>query len=118
MKDELKDIEDELSSLGDTIAELADKVEPLFDFRDMGKQIEKLKKVIPTAENIENMKGEEGETCMHGNSWHSECSLCNSDSLIDDVFELVESTPNDAELGAKMRELYHSYSDDSDDTEE
>ena len=118
MKDELKDIEDELSSLGDTITELADKVEPLFDFRDIGKQIEKLKKVIPTTDNIEDMKGEEGETCMHGNSWHSECSLCNSDSLIDDVFELVESTPNDAELGAKVRELYNSYTTDSDNTEE
>ena len=32
------------------------------------------------------MKGyNEGETCMHDNSWHSECMLCSSESLIDDL---------------------------------
>ena len=51
----------------------------------------------------------EGETCMHGNSWHSECMECNSESLIDDIFSLVREYSNDFELGAKMRELYNSY---------
>jgi hypothetical protein len=52
---------------------------------------------------------DEGETCIHNNSWHSECMECNSESLIDDIFSLVREYSNDSELGAKVRELYYSY---------
>ena len=57
---------------------------------------------------------DEGETCIHGNSWHSECMECNSESLIDDIFSLVGEYNNDSELGAKVRELYNSYNTNSD----
>ena len=112
MKDNNKEIKDDLSELNDSLSELAKKLKPLINFDEMEKQINELKDIMP------NLKNKEGETCMHGNSWHSECSLCNNNSLIDDIFELVESTPNDSELGAKMRELYNSYTNNSDDTED
>ena len=50
----------------------------------------------------------EGETCMHGNAWHSECSDCNEMNLLDDVFELVKKYPSDADLGKMVRELYNN----------
>ena len=54
-----------------------------------------------------NPNNNEGETCIHNNSWHSECMLCNSESLIDDIFSLVREYSNNSELGAKVRELYY-----------
>ena len=51
----------------------------------------------------------EGETCMHGNSWHSECSECNTNSLLDDIFKLIDEYPNDADLGKALRGLYNLY---------
>ena len=38
----------------------------------------------------------EGETCMHGNAWHSECSDCNEMNLLDDIFELIKKCHSDA----------------------
>jgi len=118
--DKFKKIEKNISDLGNTITELADKVEPLINFRNLEKQIEKLKDVVPTAENIEKMTGKEGDTCMHGNAWHSECSECNEMDRCHCLItrELIEEYPDDADLGKEIRELYNSYTGDSDKTEE
>ena len=115
MKDNTKDIEKNISELNNTIEELTNSIGPLMDFRNIEKQIELLKDIVPTAENIKNS---EGETCMHGNSWNSECSECSELNLIDNIFLLVKQYPDDADLGKAFRELYNSYSGDSDKTEE
>ena len=77
---------------------------------DRSGEIESLKKVVP------NM-GKDGETCAHGNSWHSGCSECESMTELDVVFALVETFPNDAELGFKVREMYNLYNNSDDTTE-
>ena len=72
--------------------------------------------------SIQDKRQNEGETCMHGNAWNSNCSECDemetTDNVLFDVFELVGEYPNDAELGAKVREFYNSYTTNSDNTEE
>ena len=116
MKKNIKDIEKELSKLEDGLSTFANELIPNLDFNNMAKDIEKLRS--HTSASIQHNIQLEGETCMHGNSWHSTCTECDEMSTMDDVFELVESTPNDAELGAKVRELYNSYTTNSDNTEE
>ena len=108
MADNKEDLNKSINDLGDVIDQLADNLKPVFDFRNIEKSINALKDNIPT----------KGETCIHGNAWGSECSDCNEASLVDDIFELVVEYPNNSELGAKLRELYHSYNSDSDDTED
>jgi len=115
-KKTIKEIEKELNNLEEGLSTFANELIPNLDFSSMAKDIEKLRNY--TSASIQHNIQHEGETCMHGNSWHSECTECNEMSTIDDVFELVEDTPNDAELGAKVRELYHSYTTDSDNTKE
>ena len=51
----------------------------------------------------------EGETCMHGNAWHSECSDCNEMNLLDDIFELIKKCHSDADLGRAIKGLYNLY---------
>ena len=111
-----KDLKNQLSKMEESLLELQNQIEPLFDFDDLGKQIEILKKT--TTKNLKKMPDNMGETCMHGNSWHSNCSECDELHTIDDIFLLVEEFPNDAELGAKVRELYNHYISDSDNTKE
>ena len=112
--DGLKDLESKINNL---TSELEDKIKPILNFDKLQSTIDDLSKAFNSKNNSSKDKNE-GESCIHGNSWHSECSECNSDSLIDDIFELVESTPNDSELGAKIREFYNSYTNTSDNTEE
>jgi hypothetical protein len=103
-------LEDNINSLAASLEKLTSQISPLMDFTDISKEIDSLKKTIP------NM-GKDGETCAHGNSWHSGCSECESMTELDVVFALVEEFPNDAELGFKVREMYNLYND-SDNTED
>ena len=109
-------LKDQLSDMEKSLLKLKDEIEPLFNFEDLGKQVELLKKT--TANNLKKMPDNMGETCMHGNAWHSNCSECDESHTIDDIFLLVEEFPNDAELGAKVRELYNHHMPNSDKTEE
>ena len=40
---------------------------------------------------------------MHDNSWYSECAECDSFTIIDVLLDIVATTPNDMELGGKVR---------------
>ena len=44
-----------------------------------------------------------GDTCMHDNSWYSECAECDAFDIIDTMLDIVATTPNDMELGGKVR---------------
>ena len=116
MSDKTDKMKKDIKSMTDSLKKLEEEIKPLFDFNDLTKQLKSLKTV--TAESMKHLKDNEGETCMHGNSWHSECSDCNDINTIDDVFLLVEEFPNDAELGAAVRQLYWEHHTDSDDTED
>ena len=111
-----KDLKKQLSDMEKSLLKLQDEIQPLFNFDDLGKQVEILKKT--TASNLKKMPNDMGETCIHGNSWHSNCSDCDESHTIDDIFLLVEEYPNDTELGEKVRELYNHYMSDSDNTKE
>ena len=109
----LQDIEKSIESLTDTLSTLTNSLGPLMNMGNISANIEKLKDIVPKKKDLN-----EGETCMHGNSWNSECSDCNELNLVDSVFKLVKEYPNDSELGAKVREFYNSYTTNSDNIEE
>ena len=66
----------------------------------------------------------DGETCMHGNSWHSNCSDCDDlddyEVVLNEFEHLIKTTPNDKELGKKIRDFYNKWielnEDNSDNT--
>jgi thiol-disulfide isomerase/thioredoxin len=110
---DLEQIEKNINNLSNTLEKLTGNLGPLMDFSDLGKSMEKLKNVVPKSPSV---KEDDGETCIHGNSWHSGCSDCDGMSAMDHVFQLVEEYPNDMELGKAIRELYNMTN--SDKTEE
>ena len=110
------DLKNQINDMEASLLKLQEEIKPLFDFDDLGKQISILKKT--TRQNLDKMPSNMGETCIHGNSWHSNCSDCDESHTIDDIFLLVEEYPNDTKLGEKVRELYNHYMSDSDNTEE
>ena len=115
-KKEADKIKQDLSSLQDSLEDMVDELKPLLNLNSMEKDLAKIKSFAN--KSIKDKRQNEGETCMHGNSWHSNCSECDELHTIDDIFLLVEEFPNDAELGAKVRELYNHYISDSDNTKE
>ena len=112
--DKTEKLKNDLDSMAKGLKELETEIKPLFDFNNLAKQLKTLRTV--TSASLSQMNA--GETCMHGNSWNSECSDCNDMNTIDDVFLLVEEFPNDAELGYAVRKLYREHQSDSDNTEE
>ena len=50
---------------------------------------------------------------MHGNSWHSGCVECDDLALIDNIFDVVDSTPNNMTLGEKIRIMCDEFRKDS-----
>ena len=118
-KNPVDKIEENIENISKTVDKLTSSLGPLMDFRDLGKKIEELKNLAPTKENMESMINEnEGETCMHGNSWNSECSDCNSMDAFDHIIVLSDEYPNDAEFGGKVRAICNKYKEMMGDTEE
>ena len=113
----LENIAEQISGLS---SKLENELKPLMDFNDLGKSIERLKGAVSDAKEFTNSNTnttkDEGETCMHDNSWHSNCSDCEELNTIDDIFTLVENTPNDMELGKKIRQIYFCYKNDNADS--
>ena len=113
-----KDVSKTVNALEDTIKGLDEVLKPLMNFTNLGKLTDDLKKTLDADDIITPSTEGEGETCMHGNAWNSECADCQEIGLIDSVFDLVKAYPNDQELGQKVRELYNTFNTDSDNTEE
>ena len=57
----------------------------------------------------------DGETCMHGNSWHSNCSECDDlddmEIALNEMGNIIDTEPNDKELGKKIRDFYNNWLD-------
>ena len=117
--DPLNKIGKNVETISETIDKLTSTLGPLMDFRDLGKKIEELKNITPTKEQVDSMiTKNEGETCMHGNSWNSECSDCNSMDALDHIITMSDEYPNDAEFGEKVRSICNKYKDMMNDTED
>jgi hypothetical protein len=118
-----------LEGLGAQISGLASNLEeqlkPLMQMGDLQSHIEKLKKTTEEAAKQSKsnsnssssddaiVQENEGDTCMHGNSWHSECVECNDLMLIDNIFDAVTTTPNDQELGGIIRVMCGKFKKES-----
>ena len=135
MKDteEFRDLEKMVHKLNKELTNLADQIKPLTDesMSDMDKMassISKLKTFVPTADNKDNLTKEykdktdnintkippvDGETCMHGNSWHSNCMECDqlddTEIALNEMGNLIEKEPNDKELGRIIRDFYNRW---------
>ena len=109
-----------LKGLGDQISgitnSLEEQLKPLMDLTNLESEIEKLKNSYKTASDVvkeatENKEEEtpypdkEGETCMHDNAWYSNCSECDAFDMVDIMLDAVATTPNDEELGKKIRDF-------------
>ena len=120
-KKQAKELEGELSSLKDSLENMVEGLQPLFDLGGMEKDLQKIKDFAKEGIKAKQKTENEGEVCIHGNSWHSTCAECEElnsvGSIVDEVFSWVSEYPDDAELGAKVREFYNSYTTDSDNTE-
>ena len=122
MNKELNDIEEGISKLSETLEKLTENIAPILNINDLGKTIDKLKNSIPKVETEEDPDDSdattnEGETCMHGNSWGSGCSDCDELGLIDHIFSLVEQYPDDSDLGKQVRDIYKYHQKLTDNTE-
>ena len=95
---------------------IEEQLKPLMELNNLESHIEKLKKTYAEAndavkqtEDVDDAMVQDddsdGEVCMHGNSWHSGCVECDDLMLIDNIFDVVDSTPNNMELGEKIRTM-------------
>ena len=138
-KKELKDIEKGVNDLTNSLNDMADKFGnfdmPLVNLNDMEKTINSLKDIIPkkdnTTDDVEDLTEDDfgvetppvdGETCMHGSSWHSNCSDCDDmddkEVVLNEIENLIKTEPNDKELGKKIRDFYNKFNDYREDKEE
>ena len=125
-----KEIKKELDNINETITKLGDDMEAMLDTLDgieeitdisgLEASINKLKNATPTKKN-NNVPPVDGETCMHGNSWHSNCMECDemddAEIALNEMGNIIDTTPNDKQLGEKIRDFYNKWVEtNSDDT--
>ena len=101
-----KTLENDVNDLAKSLQSLTDSLGPLMDFTSLSKEVKSLKDNLPTQDKADELQNK------IGNNDTEEVEL------IDSMFELCEKYPNDAELGAKVRELYNYFRTNSDDTTE
>ena len=114
---------EELGSIFDDVDPLEDSFS---DISNMEKSINQLKDILPVKpeETTSDVPPIDGETCMHGNSWHATCSECDEldevGVILSEIENLIKTEPNDKELGKKIRDFYNSWiefnEDNSDNT--
>tara|TARA_Y100000593_G_scaffold28560_1_gene56960 strand:+ start:551 stop:994 length:444 start_codon:yes stop_codon:yes gene_type:complete len=126
---ELLEIEKGLNQINEEVGGMMDKIKGLnkvAEFEQMEKTIGQLKNLVqpdnpdfgsPTAKtpkkktNIDTTPPPiDGETCMHGNSWHSNCMDCDElddmEIALNEMANIIDNEPNDKELGKKIRDFY------------
>tara|TARA_R100000152_G_C6735137_1_gene159391 strand:- start:214 stop:681 length:468 start_codon:yes stop_codon:yes gene_type:complete len=127
LKQNLKTLESELTNMAKSMGEVS-------NFNDLSEEIAKLKtmgkpnKDIPVEGLTEDDFGTEmdttpppidGETCMHGNSWNSNCSDCddldNIEVVLNEMADIIDNEPNDTKLGKKIRDFYNKYQEFNED---
>ena len=118
----IKEIEKALNDINTQIDEWTKHLDPLgetgLDLNNMEKAINDLKGHVPTKKSNEETIDTtpppiDGETCMHGNSWHSNCMECDSlddyEIALNEMENIINTEPNDKELGRKIRDFYHKW---------
>ena len=133
--DELKNIENNISKLSGELEGMVNQLNSIPNiegFNGLEETISELKTAIPSMKDItteEKIKAKkqsivppvEGETCMHGNSWHSNCADCgildDLEVIVLEISNMIENEPNDAKLGKKIRDFHNTWNEHhSDDT--
>ena len=123
----MEDTINELKKLTSEIDKFAEQFEDIEDiganFSHIEKSINELKDNMPitTEEKIDTTPPPiDGETCMHGNSWHANCSDCdeldNVEIALNEMENIIKNEPNDKELGKKIRDFYNKWKEIEDDT--
>ena len=122
--DALNDMDKGLGNVTDTIKKEAAKATDTNSesFRNLGDMISKLKSMTTDIkpEDIgedttidSSIEDTQGDTCMHGSSWNSNCSECdyldNIEGFMKYLGEVISETPNNMELGKKVRSLYDEW---------
>jgi hypothetical protein len=90
-------IQNNVEELAKSLEHLQKTLSPLMDFGSIKKEVDGLKDIVPSGQNV-------GETT--------------EERMIDSIFDLCVAYPNDTELGGKVRELYNYFHNTGDDTEE
>ena len=122
-----KDLEDLQKNFKQLENELTDMVKNLGDitkFNDLSEEIQNLKNIgnPPTTNEVTDEPTNtmdttpppiDGETCMHGNSWNSNCSECDDlddvEVALNEMGNIIDNEPNDTLLGQKIRDFYHKW---------
>ena len=112
-----------LEGLSEELTNMTKKLEtelkPLMDLNNLESEIEKLKDSVAMASKHKNTKEDnpypdrEGDTCMHGNAWNSNCAECDAFDVVDAMMDIVKTTPNDKELGSKIRQFAKELEDNT-----
>ena len=100
-KDNINDIEKSVEKLSETLENLSNTLKPLTDFGNLEDSIEKLKNVVPTS-----------------NPNKDETDIIDDRIVLNVIFQTVKDTPNDTELGTKIRGLCNVYDPSTYNTEE
>ena len=117
-----KDLEDLQKNFKQLETELTDMVKNISDitkFNDLSEEIQNLKNMgnpstnEPTNTMDTTPPPVDGETCMHGNSWNSNCSDCDDmddvEVALNEMGNIIDNEPNDTLLGQKIRDFYHKW---------
>jgi hypothetical protein len=126
-----KDLDDLQNSFKKLESELTDMVKSIGDvtkFNDLSEEIHNLRNMgnpaaTTTTDNEVTNKPPidtttppvDGETCMHGNSWHAGCSECDEfddvEIALNEISNIIDNEPNDKLLGKKIRDFYNNWID-------
>ena len=132
--EDINDIAKKIEDLGkqmDNLGSVFDNFDPMdnkySNINNMEKAINQLKDILPIKPEEDDIDTTappvDGETCLHGNSWHSNCSDCDNlddiEVVVNEIENLIKTEPNDKELGKKVRNFYNNwieYNEDNSDT--
>ena len=120
----LKQINKEVGGMMDSIKDITKG--PVSEFGNMEKSINQLKNLVdptdinfgaPTPKKKTNIDTTpppiDGETCMHGNSWHANCAQCDGlddmEIALNEMGNIIDTNPNDKLLGRKIRDFYNNW---------
>ena len=116
MLDKLNNIENELNSFKTDAEDIKSSVKDNLNFRDLSKTIEKLNSMSTTTPPVSDLTPDMFGTEPDDDS-DEEYDYYISDSLAN-IWDICESTPNNMELGKKIRELYYNREEATPDTME
>ena len=121
---DLEDLQKNFKQLENELTDMVKNISDITKFNDLSEEIQNLKNIgnPPTTNEVTDEPTNtmdttpppiDGETCMHGNSWNSNCSECDDlddvEITLNEIANIIETTPNDKELGKKIRDFYNKF---------